>query len=71
MDDGQRADRRVNCFECRHFFITHEPAWPYGCKAMGFKSRELPCAAVLRNSGEPCLCIEPGNGPRQGKKARR
>jgi len=47
------------CVDCRHFFITHEPARPYGCRAMGFKSRELPCTVVLHSSGEPCLCREP------------
>jgi hypothetical protein len=59
VNDGQQAKRRVNCFECRHFFITHEPARPYGCEAMGFKSRELPSSVVLRSSGEPCLLNEP------------
>ncbi|NPV05414.1 MAG: uracil-DNA glycosylase [Syntrophaceae bacterium] len=59
MNGRRRQERKVSCFECRHFFITHEPAWPYGCKAMGFKSREMPSDAVLRNSGEPCLCREP------------
>jgi hypothetical protein len=55
VNDGQQATRRVNCFECRHFFITYEPTHPYGCQAIGFKSRELPSSAVLRSSGEPCL----------------
>ncbi len=59
MSDERREDRRANCFECRHFFVTHEPAHPYGCQAIGFKSRELPSSAVLRSSGEPCLLHEP------------
>ncbi len=54
---------KANCFECRHFFITHEPALPYGCRAMGFKSRELPCAVVLRSSNAPCLLLEPKSKP--------
>ena len=58
MNDEQRATPKVNCFECRHFFITHEPVYPYGCRAMSFKSRELPSAAVLRSAGEPCLLYE-------------
>jgi hypothetical protein len=59
LNDEPRGGRKINCFECRHFFVTHEPAHPYGCQAMGFKSRELPCAAVLHSSGEPCLSQEP------------
>ena len=59
MNDEQREGKKINCFECRHFFITHEPAHPYGCQAMGFMSRELPSSAVLRNSGEPCLLHVP------------
>jgi hypothetical protein len=59
MSDKNREPQSVNCFDCRHFFVTHEPAHPYGCRAMGFKSREFPCAAVLRASSEPCLCREP------------
>jgi hypothetical protein len=58
VSDNDKEYQPVNCFDCRSFFITHEPARPYGCRAMGFKSRELPSAAVLRSSGEPCLCHE-------------
>ncbi len=57
------AAPKANCFECRHFFITHEPALPYGCRAMGFKSRELPCAVVLRSSDAPCLLLQPKGRP--------
>ena len=58
VSDNSRESQPVNCFDCRSFFITHETAHPYGCRAMDFKSRELPCAAVFRSSGEPCLCHE-------------
>ena len=59
MKENDRDNSAIRCFDCRNFFITHEMAHPYGCRAMGFKSRELPCAAVYRSSGEPCLCREP------------
>ncbi len=59
MIEEQRGSQKVNCFECRHFIITHEPARPYACQAIGFKSRELPSAAVLRNSGVACLLHDP------------
>ncbi len=54
---------KANCFECRHFFITNEPALPYGCRAMGFKSRELPCAVVRLSSDAPCLLLQPKGKP--------
>ena len=44
-----------DCRRCRHFFITHEPKRPQGCRAYGFKCRELPAQAVRRLSGRPCL----------------
>lgn len=57
------AAPKTNCFQCRHFFITHEPAHPYACRVMGFKSRELPCAVVLRCSVAPCLLFKPKGTP--------
>jgi hypothetical protein len=50
LNDKQREAKKINCFECRHFFITHE--------AMGFKSPEMPSAAVVSSSGEACLVFE-------------
>jgi hypothetical protein len=48
-----------NCFKCSHFYITHEPTHPYGCQAMGFKSRQLPALVVLKNSGMECHLFAP------------
>lgn len=44
----------LNCFKCRHLFITHEPEHPYGCHAMGFKSKQIPSLVVKRDSGMDC-----------------
>ena len=63
MNEEPREGKKINCFECRHFFVTHEPSCPYGCRAMGFKTRELPCAAVLHSSGESCLCHDQKDRP--------
>ena len=43
-----------DCRACRHFAITHVPATPYACRAMGFRSRMLPALEVLRVDGRPC-----------------
>lgn len=37
-----------------HFFVTYDPAFPYGCREMGFKSRRHPHLEVQAATGEPC-----------------
>jgi hypothetical protein len=53
-DKSKPTKTQPNCFKCRHFFITHEPAHPYGCQAMGFKSMQMPSTTVFANSGIEC-----------------
>lgn len=50
--DNQTA--RPNCFGCLYFYITHEPAHPYGCKAMNFKSAYNPALTAFSSSGIRC-----------------
>lgn len=45
----------IDCFRCRHFSITWDKHFPYGCKAMGFKSRSLPSRDVYHASGAGCM----------------
>jgi len=56
-----------NCFRCRHFAVSWDPARPYACRLMGFKSRALPAIEVLRVDGLPCQGFEakplPGGTP--------
>ena len=49
---------KIDCFQCRHFYITWDQKHPKGCKAMGFKSVEMPSVVVLRSSGVECLRYE-------------
>ncbi|OPY93468.1 MAG: hypothetical protein A4E73_00089 [Syntrophaceae bacterium PtaU1.Bin231] len=49
---------RINCFSCRHFFITHDRHFPYGCRAAGFRSRAMPSEEVYASSGMPCLLFD-------------
>lgn len=49
----------ANCFKCRHFFTTWNARHPRGCKAYGFKTKELPSTLVKRSSGMDCLKFEP------------
>lgn len=45
----------VRCNGCVFFYITHDATFPYGCRAMNFKSRQLPSREVFMASGQPCL----------------
>jgi len=58
MPDKQTQPLGINCFACRHFFITYTPRFPYGCRAVGFKSRFLPAQEMYRNSGLLCQLFE-------------
>lgn len=54
-----KQSSRIDCLKCRHFYITWDELFPKGCKALGFKSRELPSLAVFRSSGMECQLFEP------------
>ena len=40
-----------NCLSCKHYFITWDPKKPHGCRAMGFKSQQIPSIVVRQSSG--------------------
>ncbi|OWY37358.1 hypothetical protein CEK28_17660 [Xenophilus sp. AP218F] len=50
---------RPRCNQCRHYFITHEIAFPYGCQALDFKSKRQPAQDVQEASGQPCHYFQP------------
>ncbi|HEB68347.1 MAG TPA: hypothetical protein ENI88_01870 [Desulfobulbus sp.] len=50
---------RPDCLQCRHFFITYEAARPRGCRAYGFKSRQMPDRVVFASSGQKCRLFSP------------
>lgn len=49
---------KPNCHKCKYYYVTWEPAFPNGCKALGFKTKEMPSLYVLRSSGKECLYFE-------------
>lgn len=52
-------DVRVpTCRGCIHFFVTFEPAFPYGCRVMGFKCRRYPYYEVVAVTGTPCEAFQ-------------
>jgi hypothetical protein len=50
--------RGPNCWQCRHFAVSHMPATPYACRAMGFHSKTLPALEVLRADGHFCRAFQ-------------
>lgn len=50
---------RPKCTQCAHYFISYDPRFPYGCRAMNFKSRTLPQNEVAAISGMDCQTYQP------------
>ncbi|MDD4527368.1 MAG: uracil-DNA glycosylase [Candidatus Margulisbacteria bacterium] len=42
------------CKRCKFFYITWDSKFPYGCKALGFKSKKYPCDEVRQSSSMEC-----------------
>ena len=58
----------IDCFNCKHFFVTWDANNPRGCKAFAFKTRRLPSEVVLETSGEECLKFSPKTQPQPNNK---
>jgi hypothetical protein len=56
----------VECRKCRHYYITWDRKFPYGCKAMNFRSVRLPSLEVLNASAVACRFFEDKSGPGKG-----
>ncbi len=44
----------VKCHGCKNFYITYKKQRPYGCKAYGFISKNIPSMVVFKSSGIKC-----------------
>lgn len=53
------SNHRINCFQCRYFYVTWDMNHPKGCKYFEFKSKLLPSMVVWKSSGQACLKFEP------------
>lgn len=47
-------DKKPNCMNCQHFFITYDPRTPRGCKLYKLQSRELP-SQIVKMAGTECM----------------
>jgi hypothetical protein len=52
-------EQKIDCRQCNFFYITWDKKFPYGCKAMGFKTLMIPSMEVRQASGMGCLRFEP------------
>lgn len=50
------------CTRCRHYYITHDLSFPYGCRALDFKSRRAPILEVRDASLLECQYFQPKPG---------
>jgi len=48
-------ERDIDCRKCRHYYITWDKKFPYGCRAIQFKSAKSPSFEVYAASGQACL----------------
>ena len=55
----QSSNKKPICIRCIYFYLTYDYAKPYGCKAMGFKSKMSPAMVVLQSSGIQCELYTP------------
>lgn len=53
--------QQVNCFKCQFFYTTWDQRFPRGCRAYGFKTRQLPADYVRQASGQICMKFEEKN----------
>jgi hypothetical protein len=49
----------VLCRTCVNYYITYDTTAPYGCRALGFKSKKNPAAVVYQASGLHCQLYSP------------
>ena len=52
MHSNNKKD--IFCFNCKHFFITHDRHRRWGCRIFGFKSRMIPSIEVFASTGMKC-----------------
>ena len=58
VDDVNEEEFPASCGDCKHYYVTWDKDFPYGCKAMGFKSRTYPAQEVRNASGMDCQLFE-------------
>jgi hypothetical protein len=66
-DSGKGEEKQeveINCFSCSQFYITFDVDFPYGCRAVRFKSRLMPSKEMIISSGLECQFFAEKEKPR-------
>ena len=50
----EQVKNKINCWNCKYFYISWHPTMPYACRAFGFKSKNIPSLEVLSADGRLC-----------------
>lgn len=53
------AEPRNSCMGCRHYYITYDTRFPYGCQLLGFKSKRQPVVEVIAATAKGCHGFTP------------
>jgi len=53
------VERKINCYQCKYFYVTWDRNFPRGCKVFGFKGQQIPSLLVIQSSGRPCAAFIP------------
>ncbi len=51
------------CARCRHYWVTHQPATPHGCRVFGILSARLPSVEIRMATGQDCSAFEERPAP--------
>ena len=54
MGEHLGNSKKINCYNCLHYYVTWDKDFPMGCKALDFKTRYFPAQVVQRASGMHC-----------------
>jgi len=57
--DSSRVSAMIGCHKCKSYYVTWDKQFPHGCKAMNFKSIQLPSVVVHASSGMNCMKYQP------------
>ena len=63
--------KRLTCYGCVFFQVSHDPRKPWKCMKFGFKSKELPASVVFSSSGTECAYFSQRERPDKVVKSRR
>jgi hypothetical protein len=62
-------EREIDCRKCIHYYVTWDKKFPYGCRAIQFKSAKSPSFEVYAASGQVCLRFQAKTTATKGSKA--